>query len=249
MEFRRSFLKSLHVFGVLFGGKAKKLTGIQDKNNKLIDSVTFTAPDTVSLSSTAPDFLESGVYFRVTGSTGPNNGLLFRVKSVLGTTITLDTTASGVDVLTTAPAESLTLDARLAIVHNNPLISKLNSEGNTIYNVANGSITTVADDCDLGLVLAEHYHDDGAGGSPTDCYTMTFNISDWFSSDAGDLYSIDVVHNLDITFPDIRVFDDSAPDETILLHRQRVIDSNTLRISVTQEGMDCRFNGRICVSK
>jgi len=249
MAVNKAFLRGLQIFGALFGAKARKLSGIKDKDNKITDTVTFTAPVTVTLSVQVPDFLKKDAYFRVTGSVGANNQKLFRVKSVSGAVLTVDPSAPGVDVMTTIVAgESLTLDARMAVVHNNPLISKLNSEGSTIWNVANGAITTPADDCDLGLILAEHFHDDGAGGTP-DKFTQNFVIADWFSSDAGDLFSFDIIHNLGITFPDIRVFDDSNPDETVILHRQRIIDSDTIRISVAQQAVDCRFEGRVCISK
>lgn len=151
------FIKKLHIFNVLYGAKNRKLTGIRDRNNKFEDTVAFTAPNTITSTLAIPDFFQPGTLFRVTNGGGANEGILLEVASVSGNIIT---TTPSTTVFTEA-ASLLTLDARLATVHNDQSISKLNSEGDTIFNVNYNGSGTGQDDCsNIGLTLAEHYHDD-----------------------------------------------------------------------------------------
>lgn len=80
-----------------------------------------------------------------------------------------------------------------------------------------------------------------------DYFIDTFDVSGWFSSDSGDLFSMDFDHGLGVMFPKIAIFE-STNDE-VLVHRTRVLDSNSLRISVCQAGVDGRFSGVISVSR
>lgn len=149
-----SFLKKLQVFGALFGSKAKKLSGVQDKNNKITDSITFTAPNLIALTGPVPIFLVPQTYFRVKSGGGANQDVLFRVLSISGNTITVDNTNF---VVNFGPGTA-TLDSRLAVVHNNPAISLLSPQGNTIFNADNDGVTTGLEDGNLGNVFVDHYH-------------------------------------------------------------------------------------------
>ena len=79
-------------------------------------------------------------------------------------------------------------------------------------------------------------------------FVEAFGIGDWFSTDAGDLWSVDILHSLGILFPRTTIYD-TAADDQVLVHRVRIIDANTLRISVCQEGTDGRFVGAIVIGR
>ena len=79
-------------------------------------------------------------------------------------------------------------------------------------------------------------------------FVDTFSMTDWFSTDAGDLYSLDFTHGLGIMFPRIAVYDEATKDQ-VWVDRTRVLDSDTLRISVCQEAVDGRFFGAITIGR
>jgi hypothetical protein len=242
MSVYSNFLRKLQVFGALFGAKATKLSGIRDKDNQLTDTIDFTSPDLITLTYPVPEFFKENTYFRVKNGGGPNQDVLFKVKSVSGNVITVDDT----NTVTSFGPTLCTLDARIAVVQDNPLISKLNTEGNTIFNVSNGALTSgiIAD---VGLVLAEHYHDDGAD-VPEFVYVQPFTISDWFVTDGGNTYSIDIQHGLSVTYPDVTVFE-APDDEVVTLHKWRPLDPNIVRLTVSKAGADARFDGTVRVEK
>lgn len=231
----QNFVKKLKVFNVLFGAKAKKLSGINDSENKLTGNIEFIAPNEIVLPVVVPEYITEQTYFRVKAGGGANEDELFRVASVSGSTIVVDNSNTVVNFVGSAR-----IDARLAVVHDNPLISRLNSEGATIFNLSNYTDTGLEDCSGIAGVFAEHYHDDGSAG--TGSFVFTFDIIDWFSTDAGDTYSIDVSHGLNTLFPKITVFDTN--NEELLLHKIRILDGNTVRIKVTQQGADGRFEGK-----
>lgn len=78
----------------------------------------------------------------------------------------------------------------------------------------------------------------GPGG---ESFSFTFGVNDWFSTDMGDTYSIDVSHALNTLFPRVTVFEN---EEEVWLHKVRIIDENHVRIKVTQRGFDGRFIGK-----
>lgn len=239
-----NFLKKLQIFNVLYGSKAKKLTGVRDRNNKFTDTITFVASDEIQLTAPPPEYLKSGSYFRVKNGGGANQDVLFRVASIVNNSIFVD----GTNTVTSFGPAIADIDARLAVVHNNPAISKLNSSGDTIYNVSNTSATTGLDDCsDLGLVLAEHYHDSSSIAGQV--YYEAFTLGDWFVSDSGDTYSVDITHNLDVSFPDTTVFEVGLETEPVWLHKIKVLDSNSIRLTVSRRGADGRFSGTVRVEK
>jgi hypothetical protein len=151
-----NLLKKLTFLGALFGPKAKKLTGIRDFSNVYTGMVTFNAPNKLTFNS-IPAFLSVGTQFRVTA--GINAGNLYTVKAVSGNTlITLENVQSG-----TGPA---TLDGRMATVLNDTNVAKLNSSGNSIFNVeytGPGSMTMV-----------EHYHGSQSTGGGNGGYGFSF---------------------------------------------------------------------------
>lgn len=240
----RSFIKGLVTFGTIFGATGKKLTGLQDSAASITDTLIITATDTIQLTTTVPEFLTEDRYFRITGGGGANQNQLFRVLSVSGNVIVVDTTVNSVSVYSGVA----TIDARIASVIGDVTIAKLNDSGNTIFNLDNVSTTLTPEDgsC-IASNPADHYHGDTVTLTPP--FYLTFSIGDWFSSDAGDTYSIDINHNLDILFPNTQVWDADDGNDTVWLHRTRIIDSNNLRISVSNAGADGRFNGTIRIER
>ena len=230
----RRFIKNLLTHGVIFGLKSKKLTGINDSTHLFTGTLDIQAPDKITFPSEVPSFVTENRYFRITDGGGANEGLLFRVASVDGDTITVNTgTSSVIDFLGTA-----TLDARFAIVHDDQTISKLSTKGSTIFNMGNHTGTGLEDCSNIATAAADHYHT-LIPNSP--CFD--FVIADWV--DQGDTYFIDVIHNLNTSCPSVHVFESG---QEVWTHGIIIVDSNTVRIKVTNAGSDCRFSGTGVIS-
>lgn len=238
----QNFLKKLQVFGVLFGAKARKLTGLRDRSNFLNTAVTATT-DTLILAA-APSFLKAGDFFRILDSGTPNDGLLFKVINTSGNIVVVDDAYQPIQPFT----GSARIDSRIAIIQNNPLYSKLDINGNTIFNASYTGMTPTGQPYDLTPVMAAHYHDEGGVGPVGKDYLQTFTISDWISSEGGNTYKIVVSHNLGTISPGVFIFE--TPDESsVKVHREYYKDINTIELYVTQRGADARFNGRVRVEK
>ena len=143
---------------VIFSSRATKLAGINDFNSIYsAASVTFTAPNIITFVGPPPLFLQtiSGVekIFKITGGGGPNNGAVFRLLSVAGSTITVSNTA----VINFSGAA--TLDGRIWKVIDDDTIARSTSTGSTMYNVHNRTATALGNDAsEVAYVFAEHYH-------------------------------------------------------------------------------------------
>jgi len=180
------FIKKLIEVGGIFGQKSKKLTGVNDfdakmiANNAIFDNNTSTI--TVPNTTYVPDWLnKKGDFFRsYSGSykqytdvmpiqTSENNFKLFKILSsdVIGTNliIRIDPQFSSVS----SGVFNVKLDGRLAVVHNDPNISKLTESGGTMFSVENNKTTGLDDGSSIALANIEHYH-------PTDAKTVS-NIS------------------------------------------------------------------------
>jgi len=239
MSERGRFIKNLLSFNVLFGIKSKKLSGINDATHTVTANMTITAPDQIQLASAVPNFLAEGRFFRITGGGGANEDELFQVLSVSGDTITVDTAINSVSAF----AGLATIDARFATVHDDETISKLSAKGNTIFNVNNYTTTGNEDCSSVAEACADHYHDPPAELTPV---CVDFELTDWFSTDMGDTFSIDVAHDLNTLVPSIHIFEDGTQE--VWAHAIRIIDANTVRIKVTQMSADCRFAGKVKIS-
>ena len=88
----------------------------------------------------------------------------------------------------------------------------------------------------------------GGGGGNGVSYITSFLVSDWVSSDAGETYSLDILHGLGTLVPNIELMEQAAEDIIINVHKMKVIDSNTVRLQVTQAGVDTRFAGSVKIS-
>ncbi len=230
------FVKNLRIFDVLFGNKAKKLTGLSDALFFVSADMTVSLPNSIQIPTVnpLPLWLKPGVQFRFTIGGGANNQVLFTVSLV-------DRVTSTITVLEPVSAYSgaARIDGRQFIIINDPLIATETTAGNTMYNVNREGV-----DC-ISSAVTQHYHDPIDPG----IVFIPFGISDWFVTDAGDTWSIDVTHNLNTSFPDLTVFEDGSDDEFVLLHRWKVMGPNILRISVSNHGADARFNGTVRVEK
>jgi len=149
-----NFLKKLIIFDVIWGTRSKKLAGINDFNNLTTESVTFSSVDNSITFTTpeVPDFFTEDQYFRVFG--GANDGRLLRVLEIQGNRlITYENLIND--------SGSITLDARLWVVHNDPTVSRPTSTGSTMFNVHNRQDTGIDGDASkLAFTFAEHYHDE-----------------------------------------------------------------------------------------
>lgn len=152
MMFGPNFLKGLLSFGALFGPRATKLSGLRDASNTVTDTVIFTSPDIITL-TTIPDFLQVGRLFRVKNGGGANQDQLFKIESIAGNSLTVSQTA----VVTFTG--SATIDARIAIVLNSPEFVTLNADGNTIFNVNQElPLSNLNDGSCISNKFSEHYH-------------------------------------------------------------------------------------------
>ena len=234
------FIKNLLAHNVLFGLRTKKLTGINDSTHTFTGNIDIQAPDTITFPLEIPQYLEVGRYFRVTGGGGANEDLLFRVDSLSGLDLIVDTSVNNL----TNFNGLATVDARFAIVHNDENISRINAIGKTIYNTNNFTTTGVeGDGSEIAKVCDDHYHSPPPGLELP--HTFMFDLTDWFLTDAGDTYSIDVAHDLNTLYPSINIFEDNSE---VFAHNIRIIDENTVRIKVAAAGSDCRFPGRGIIS-
>lgn len=152
-------IKKLIALGAIFGGKAKKLSGIPDKNNYVtdlnlvIDSIT----KTITLTSTAPSFLTVGKLFRVKNGGGANQDQLFKVLSISSNVITCDITAPYFDPINYVGAAKI--DGRIWICINDTNIAKDSVDGNTIFNIDNTTSTGLPDGSGIAQNSVGHYHD------------------------------------------------------------------------------------------
>lgn len=148
-----NFLKKLIIFDVIWGTRSKKLAGINDFNNVITENVTFSSVDnSITFPTPVPFFFQEGEYFRIFG--GANDGRLFRAKEINGNRLVMFETPI-------SESNSVRLDARLWVVHNDPKISRPTSTGSTMFNVHNRQPTNVPEDASaLAFTFAEHYHDE-----------------------------------------------------------------------------------------
>jgi len=147
------FLKQFLIWDVRFGARTKKLAGINDFNNVIQETVTFSDVDnSVQFPGKVPGWFQVDEYFRVFG--GPNDSRLFKVKE-----IQYDKVISYENMINDSGSRNL--DARLWVVHNNTTISRSTSTGSTMFNVHNRDITTTPNDASaIAYSFAEHYHDE-----------------------------------------------------------------------------------------
>jgi hypothetical protein len=129
--------------------------------------------------------------------------------------------------------------------------------GTVLYSSISGNLSTIPYNFPIALVLKQDSLDGklfvkAQGLVPADIlFSVSSNliipvvISDWVSSDGGDLYSIDINHGLGTFYPIVRAYIDNAIDEEVELHSVRAISSSITRISVCNAGVDGRFNGFI----
>lgn len=163
-----ALIKRLTGVNTIFSGRATKLAGINDftvVSNE--SSVVFTAPDKITFPGTVPAFLQTltgtGKVFKITIGGGLNNGSTFRMTGISGNTITVSNTVVRDYV---GPA---TLDGRIWVVINDPMIARSTSTGSTMYNVHNRDSTPLGGDAsEVAYVFAEHYHDEPKEPEPVD---------------------------------------------------------------------------------
>jgi len=171
-----SLIKRLTAINTIFGSRAYKLAGINDfQNTYSAPLVTFIAPNTITFVGLPPPFLASltgtGKKFKISSGGGANNGAVFRVTSVAGSTITVSNT------VVQNFAGPTDIDGRIWSVINDASIVRSTSTGSTMYNVHNRDITVLGQDAsEVALVFAEHYHDIPAIPDPHDADEIMFHL-------------------------------------------------------------------------
>lgn len=151
-------IKKFIALDVIFGGRSKKLAGINDFNNIVSDTFTFTSgTNFISFPGQVPEWFVRDKYFRVTAGGGSNNSSLLRVKAVDASGGIIEVYENIVDFTGAA-----TFDGRIWAAINNPAIARPTSTGSTMYNVHNRTPTGLEDASSIALVFAEHYHDEPA---------------------------------------------------------------------------------------
>jgi hypothetical protein len=259
------FVKRLIALDVVWGVRAKKAHGINDRANHLTDNMaTYNAGAnsiTLDNQTTLPSWIKPGKYVRIYNGThkqtpdsqsptyvvdvildgnDTTDGIKLLISSINGNIITFDVTTP---VITNGPViGDFTIDGRIAIVTNDESITRINAFGATVFNTQAQS-STGDDDCSsVSQVFADHFH--SPPNEQQSPFKKIFDIGDWFSTDSGDTYSIDITHNFDSE--NIQVSTWEGADE-VHLHQVRKIDTNNLRIKVAQRGKDCRFAGCIVI--
>jgi len=235
-----NFLKKLQVFGVLFGAKARKLTGLRDGSN-FIDTPATATTDIITLTNPQA-FLQAGGYFRISGSATANDGVLFKIRMATTNVVAIDDSFQALIPFT----GTCRIDARIATVQNNPLYSKLDTNGNTIFNASITNMIPTGQPYDLSPVMASHYHDDGGVGPVGKDFVLNFLISDWIVADSGANYKLVVSHNLGTLNPGIFIYEGVS---LVRCHKEQAVDGNTVELYVTKQGADARFSGRVRVEK
>jgi len=147
------FLKQFVIWDVIFGARSKKLSGINDGNNRATSEVIFSSIDnSITFQNNVPRFFQRDSYFRVFG--GTNDSRLLRVLEIQNNRIITYENLINDNGLRT-------LDARLWVVHNNSKISRPTSTDSTMFNVHNRDITMIEGDASaIALTFAEHFHDE-----------------------------------------------------------------------------------------
>lgn len=201
-----SFVKKLYLFGVIFGGRGKKIAGISDSANNISSTEVIwdNATKTITFvnETSLPTWLTPGKFFRtydgvpkttpsstdinyipnviLTPNPLTNDGVLFQVLSVSGNIITVDDSGSGAtpaDRDTTGLPTIITLEGRIAIVVNDANICRINGSGSTVYNIENQTPSAVpGDGSGVAAAFADHFH--AALGSSSSFYLG------WYVDDA-----------------------------------------------------------------
>lgn len=155
-------IKKLVGLDTIWGGRSKKLTGVDDYCEISSGTMAFSAANqTITFSNPAmiPDWLKDGCYFRVT-SGGPNTGKLFKVSYYDSLTNTITVTPGDVGVLIQDYVGAATLDGRMFVVINDPSVARQSSTGGSMFNA---NITTPPRP-ELGGIIynrVDHFHTQG----------------------------------------------------------------------------------------
>lgn len=75
-------------------------------------------------------------------------------------------------------------------------------------------------------------------------FIQNFSVLDWVSSESGDTYSLTITHNLNTLKPEVAVYEN---DLEVNLHKVQVVDSNTVKLFVSQASSDSRFAGKVII--
>ena len=170
------FIKQLLETDSIFGGEAKKLSGINDASVQVnflgVDVVTSTTPTEVLLTVTGrggeapqvPSWLVVDKYVTLTIETTSISSNRQRVLSVTrnvdGFTVNFRPGETGSNTLpdVTITDTNITIDGRIWAIINDESIAREANNGSTMFNVNNSTPTGLADGSGLVQKYAAHYH-------------------------------------------------------------------------------------------
>lgn len=178
------FIKKLLALDVIFGAKAKKLHGIQDRGNIIDGTITFNSiGNQIIITGVTIDprnWLTPGKYIRPnlsnflpplppspqsagqTPNPTTNDYQLYNVAGVMYAggvvTITVNPSAIGVNSMVSYGPVLGQIDGRIWAVANDPNIARAGANFDTIYNLNNQASTGLPDGSGVAAPLAEHYH-------------------------------------------------------------------------------------------
>lgn len=126
-------VKKLIIFDVIWGGRSKKLAGINDSASLLTDNILcVSAGQTVDFSPlNTPNWLTVGSYFKFTTGGGSNFGNTYQVVSKSASSVTVTPYLS--PALSDFSGQA-TLDGRIFTIVNDPNIARQSSTGGTMFN-------------------------------------------------------------------------------------------------------------------
>lgn len=79
-------------------------------------------------------------------------------------------------------------------------------------------------------------------------YEQTFSIGAWVV-EGTDTYSLDINHNLGTLSPIVKLYETGVVTKEVVPHLIKIINSNSIRLSVSQIGADARFSGKIIIDR
>lgn len=154
-------IKKLISLDVIWGSRSKKASGIQDRNNILIEDVIFIAPDTIVTTSALPNWMDFNCSGKkairiMNDSTHPNSNKKYYIIGKLGLNSVQVVGETSAD--TVVSCTKLTqISGRIWEVVNNKNICWKDIENNTIFNTHHQEKGN-KDGGDISLVHFDHYH-------------------------------------------------------------------------------------------
>lgn len=151
-----AFIKKLLALDVIWGGRTKKMTGINDALNYFSGNINCIAgTQTIDFNpGTVPSWIIVSSYLRFVSGGGTNNGYLFQVISKTANSVTV---IPGPGPLLVNFTGFAVLDGRIFAVVNDPNIARQSSTGGTMFN-ANATAYSGPSAGNVIFNRVDHFH-------------------------------------------------------------------------------------------